>query len=183
MVLQKGGWMSYVGPIGRHGRSMVAYVQTLPGAHPCPKSMNPASWILDVLSGSNSTGVGTKVCDADAAFLRDGAQLQQFLLASPSWAKSSEQLASACVPAPGSAPFSFSSVYARSYLEQLAACTMRASRSLFRNTSYMFFKMMMGAPLPRQQPGTRHLLPYKLCSAWAHDLLWHHLLQGMHRGR
>ena len=35
MVLQKGGWMSYVGPIGRHGRTMVDYVQTLPGAHPC----------------------------------------------------------------------------------------------------------------------------------------------------
>ena len=160
VVLQKGGWMSYVGPIGRHGRTMVAYVQTLPGAHPCPRSMNPASWILDVLSGSNSSGVGSKVSDADAAFLKDGSQLQQFLLASPSWSKSSEQLAAACVPAPGSVPFSFSSVYARSYLEQLTACTARASRSLFRNTSYMFFKMMMGASFPPllQPPGTRDLL-------------------------
>ena len=129
---------------------MVSYVQTLPGAHPCPKSMNPASWILDVLSGSNSSGVGMKVSDADAAFLKDGSQLQQFLLDSSSWTKSSEQLNAACVPAPGSVPFSFSSVYARSYLEQLTACTARASRSLFRNTSYMFFKMMMGTCMPCQ---------------------------------
>ena len=144
VVLQKGGWMSYVGPIGKHGRTMVDHVQTLPGAHPCPKHMNPASWILDVLSGSNSSGTGITVSEADAAFLQDGPQLQQFLLASPAWKLSSATLEEACMPAPGSVAFAFSSVFSRSYREQLAACTVRASRSMFRNTSYVFFKMMMG---------------------------------------
>lgn len=108
--------------------------------------MNPASWILDVLSGSNSTGVGIKVSDADAAFLKDGPRLQAFLLASPAWAAIAEPLGAACAPVEGSVPFAFASVYARSYAEQLGACTLRASRSLFRNVSYTFFKMMMGAP-------------------------------------
>lgn len=119
---------------------MVDYVQTLPGAHPCPRHMNPASWILDVLSGSNSSGTGVKISEADAAFLKDGPQLQQHLLDSAAWTESSKPLGAACEPAPDSQPFSFSSVYARSYLEQLGACTMRASRSLFRNTSYVYFK-------------------------------------------
>ena len=135
--------MSYVGPIGRRGRTMVEHVQSLPGAHACPKHMNPASWILDVLSGSNSSGTGVSVSEADAAFLKDGPQLQQFLLDSPAWKQTSAALEEACVPAPGSVAFAFSSVFARSYREQLATCTARASRSMFRNTSYVYFKMMM----------------------------------------
>ena len=143
VVLQKGGWMSYVGPVGRRGRAMIDHVQTLPGAHPCPRHMNPASWILDVLSGSNSSGCGVVVSESNAAFLKDGPKLQQFLLDSPSWKQSSAALDEACVPAPGSVAFAFSSVYARTYIEQLVACTARASRSMWRNTSYVYFKMMM----------------------------------------
>lgn len=56
LLLQKGGWTAYYGPIGHHGRTMVQYLQRLPGVTPCPRRMNPASWMLDALSGSDSSG-------------------------------------------------------------------------------------------------------------------------------
>jgi hypothetical protein len=54
--MQRGGWMAYYGPIGSKGRQLVEYIERLPGVKPCPAGMNPASWMLDVLSGSDSSG-------------------------------------------------------------------------------------------------------------------------------
>lgn len=52
LLLQKGGWMAYFGP----ARGITRYLRSLPGVAPCPRRMNPASWMLDVLSGSDSSG-------------------------------------------------------------------------------------------------------------------------------
>eukprot|EP00455_Lapot_gusevi_P018856 TRINITY_DN2035_c0_g2_i7.p1 TRINITY_DN2035_c0_g2~~TRINITY_DN2035_c0_g2_i7.p1 ORF type:complete len:412 (-),score=99.96 TRINITY_DN2035_c0_g2_i7:205-1440(-) len=39
---------------------MVEYLQKIPGVPPCPRDMNPASWMLDALSGTNSSQVAAK---------------------------------------------------------------------------------------------------------------------------
>lgn len=56
LLLQRGGWEVYCGPLGPRGADIRACVAALPGARPCPRGMNPASWMLDVLSGSDSGG-------------------------------------------------------------------------------------------------------------------------------
>jgi hypothetical protein len=62
LLLQRGGWQVYMGPIGRHqhGRDLVRYMESIPGTQRCPKGMNAASWMLDVLAGTDSSGIHRK---------------------------------------------------------------------------------------------------------------------------
>ena len=45
----------YLGPLGRHGRDIVRYLSTVPGMPPYPRGLNPASYMLDALGGTNSS--------------------------------------------------------------------------------------------------------------------------------
>jgi len=56
LLLQRGGWEVYFGPVGARGRDLVRYLEAIPGTPRCPRRMNPASWMLDVLAGSDSSG-------------------------------------------------------------------------------------------------------------------------------
>ena len=56
LLLQRGGWEAYLGPLGRHGREMLAYLETMPGAMSCPRGYNPSSWMLELLSHADSAG-------------------------------------------------------------------------------------------------------------------------------
>lgn len=57
-LLQRGGWQAYLGPVGFRATDLITYVEGIPGAHKCPAGMNPASWMLDVLAGTDSSGGG-----------------------------------------------------------------------------------------------------------------------------
>jgi ABC-type multidrug transport system ATPase subunit len=52
LLLQKGGYMTYFGPIGQQGRALVSYLEQVPSVAPCPPGFNPASWMLDILAGA-----------------------------------------------------------------------------------------------------------------------------------
>lgn len=56
LLLQRGGHQVYIGPVGPRGRNVVRYLESIPGTPRCPKRMNPASWMLDVLAGTDSSG-------------------------------------------------------------------------------------------------------------------------------
>lgn len=47
LLMQRGGYQAYYGPCGD---AFQAFITDLPGAHPLPLGMNPASWMLDVLA-------------------------------------------------------------------------------------------------------------------------------------
>ena len=183
LLLQKGGWTAYVGPLGPGGRAMVAYMQSLPGVPRCPRRMNPSSWMLDSLSGSDSSGGGAggehggdaaaaaaaataaaahghataahpgtplpdsespaaaaaaAAVDSAAAVGIPGPLLRERLLASKVWAAADAELAALATPAPGSAPYTFASVYARSTGWQLAALLGRTWTMYWRDVSYNF---------------------------------------------
>ena len=142
LLMQRGGWMAYYGPIGSKGRLLISYVESLPGVGACPAGMNPASWMLDVLSGSDSSGGAAKGEEEGGGKPMEGAEVQAKLLASPSWAASSEALALACIPKQDEEKFKFASVYARSFPQQLSICLYRALTSHNRNVSYQFVKIM-----------------------------------------
>lgn len=55
LLLQRGGYLTYFGPLGRQGRTVREYLQKIPGISPCPPAMNVASWMLDSLAGLNSS--------------------------------------------------------------------------------------------------------------------------------
>lgn len=56
LLMQRGGYMAYFGPVGKKGADLIAFMEAVPGVHPCPSGMNPASWMLDVLAGADSSG-------------------------------------------------------------------------------------------------------------------------------
>lgn len=125
LLMQRGGWTAYFGPLGADGALLVAYLQGVPGAHPCPAGMNPASWMLDVLSQTST----------------DGAALKQLLLDSPRGAESRGALEAASSPAEGAVAFTFDSLHARTFPAQLAIVLRRTARSYERSLGYVFARM------------------------------------------
>ena len=131
-LLQKGGYMCYFGPIGHDGDAMIEYLQTLPGATPCPEDMNPASWMLDLLSGSDST-VGnapiTKILLAEELELVEknplnlkgpipGDVVEKNLFESSIWKRAVVLIGKLSVPVAGTEPVRFPSKQARNWFEQ-----------------------------------------------------------------
>ena len=125
LLMQRGGWMAYFGPLGTDGLLLVDYLQSVPGAHPCPPGMNPASWMLDVLSQTST----------------DGAALKQLLLESPQWASCRGTLEAACSPAEGAVALSFDSLHARTFAAQLGIVLQRTACSYERSLGYVFTRM------------------------------------------
>jgi ABC-type multidrug transport system ATPase subunit/ABC-type multidrug transport system permease subunit len=60
LLLQRGGYQVYFGPLGAKGRGIVDYLESLPGSPRCAASFNPAGYMLDVLSGMDSSGGSQK---------------------------------------------------------------------------------------------------------------------------
>ncbi len=150
LLLQRGGWMAYFGALGPRSRTMVAYVESIPGARECPHTMNPASWMLDVLSGADSSGghaqSGGKAAaggEATGGAPLEGLMLQETLFASASWAASRAAIDAASVPVPGATPYAFPSVYARTFPEQLRAVLARVMISHNRNHGFTYTKTLV----------------------------------------
>lgn len=51
LLLQRGGWQVYYGPLGR---PFVRYLEALPGVSLCPPDTNVATWMLDVLAAGGA---------------------------------------------------------------------------------------------------------------------------------
>jgi hypothetical protein len=148
LLLQKGGFTAYFGPIGDHGATLVSHLlQAVPNAHALPEGMNPASWMLDVLAGTDSSGqqdgaiVGeAPIVSRTATFrlsgLADGPALKAFLLKSDGWAAAARAIDLHCLPAPGAVAFSFDTVFARSFPSQLRTVLGRTLVTFNRATNY-----------------------------------------------
>ena len=169
LLMQRGGWLAYFGPLGPKARDMVAYVEAIPGVHRCPRGMNPASWVLDVLAGTDSsTGAGKRgsldgkpaagnevpastrasldgrpAGPAAGTVALDGAMVQERLFASPTWATAMQDIEVALKPAEGASKVSFSSIHAQPFPVQLRRVLERAMRSYNRNPGYMYTKTMV----------------------------------------
>jgi ABC-type multidrug transport system ATPase subunit/ABC-type multidrug transport system permease subunit len=60
LLMQRGGYMAFVGPLCDGGAALIRHLSAVPGVHPCPPDMNPASWMLDVLAGADSSSAGRR---------------------------------------------------------------------------------------------------------------------------
>ena len=55
VLLQRGGRMTYFGPLGFESAALVAYLEGQPGVEAIRPGYNPATWMLEVTGGSMST--------------------------------------------------------------------------------------------------------------------------------
>lgn len=155
LLLQKGGYLVYFGPIGDEGITMIDYLETLPESFPCPEEMNPASWMLDILSGSNSSIDGGKspqdldevaidtgdnsasavVNVASKKSMMEGKKVQELFMKSIYSQNSALLLEKLSVAAPNTSPVKFASKQARSWVEQFYALLKRQELSYRRDIS------------------------------------------------
>ena len=130
LLLQRGGWQVFFGPLGRRAGKLVEYLRSLPHCPPYPEGFNPASWMLDVLAGTNSSGGGGGAAPTPAP---PGEGLQAAYFASPEWAAAEKALDASMTPAPGAAPLAFPSPYASHAPAQFVALLRRSHLTWARN--------------------------------------------------
>ena len=134
LLLQRGGWQVYFGPIGARSAALVAHLTSLPGTPPLPRGFNPASWMLDVLAGTDSSG-GAEAVTSRAGASLPGEKYQAAFFESPAWRGGADKaLEGLCAPSSSdSRPVAFASPHARSFGAQCLALLKRAARTYTRN--------------------------------------------------
>ncbi len=144
LLMQRGGWMAFVGPLGDGGAALIRHLSAVPGAHPCPPGMNPASWMLDVLAGTDSrrqAGVSAKmhaIAMAERGDGLEGAALKERLLSSEQWGPCAKALDAACSSSPGASPSTLDDRLAHSFAAQTAVLLARGARSYARSLGFVF---------------------------------------------
>jgi hypothetical protein len=162
LLLQRGGYEVYMGPLGHHGRDIVRYLEAVPGTPRCPKGMNPASYMLDVLLGMDSStaapgpGVASGGASGDGGASKSAAiatasaaddvagslaaraaardfDYQSWLHGTPAWAAAQATIAAASTPAKGAVPLHFDAIHARSLGVQFTTLLQRTVRSYWRD--------------------------------------------------
>jgi ABC-type multidrug transport system permease subunit len=159
ILMQRGGRMVYVGPLGQRGCKIVEHLHSIPGTPVRPRGMNVASWMLDVLQNGGAPGGAADGVQADdgkgsigppapgaeaearSAPLNRGFDYLSYLLASPAWAAAQATIAQYSSPAPGSSPLSFSSTYARGLGVQLAVVLRRTYVSYWRDITLNYSRL------------------------------------------
>lgn len=69
VLLQRGGRMTYFGPLGRESADLIAYLEGYPGVAPIKAGYNPATWMLEVTGGSMATSFKAADVDFPTAYL------------------------------------------------------------------------------------------------------------------
>ncbi|KAG2488519.1 hypothetical protein HYH03_012840, partial [Edaphochlamys debaryana] len=55
LLIQRGGFTTYFGPLGANSAALIAYFMSVPGTPQLPAGFNPATWMLEVTGGSMAT--------------------------------------------------------------------------------------------------------------------------------
>ena len=68
VLMQRGGRLTYFGPLGVESSNLIAYLEAYPGVQPIKDQTNPATWMLEVTGGSMSTTFAASSVDFPAAY-------------------------------------------------------------------------------------------------------------------
>lgn len=55
VLLQRGGHLTYFGPLGEHSSALISYLESFPGVNQIRPGYNPSTWMLEVTGGSMAT--------------------------------------------------------------------------------------------------------------------------------
>ncbi|MEW5297917.1 MAG: hypothetical protein WDW36_001095 [Sanguina aurantia] len=68
LLIQRGGFTTYFGPLGDASSTLINYLQAVPGTQPLLSGFNPATWMLEVTGGSMATTVVAVAADWPAIY-------------------------------------------------------------------------------------------------------------------
>ncbi|KAJ4821384.1 ABC transporter G family member 36 [Rhynchospora pubera] len=121
-LLKRGGEEIYVGPLGRNSSELIEYFEAVPGVPKIKDGYNPATWMLEVTTGSQEEALGvdfTQLYKNSELYKRNKALIEDL-----------------SVPPPESSDLYFPTQYSQSFFTQCIACLWKQSLSYWRNPSY-----------------------------------------------
>jgi ABC-type multidrug transport system ATPase subunit/ABC-type multidrug transport system permease subunit len=122
VLLKPGGRLVYNGPLGDGAKTLVEYLQSLPGVQPLPPRHNPANWMLSVTSPQGETAVHT-----DFAKVYAQSDVARNVM---------ETIKQYEVPEAGSQPLRMEEMHGAPIATQLRANLLRFSRMYWRSPEY-----------------------------------------------
>ncbi|KAJ0890826.1 putative ABC-type xenobiotic transporter [Helianthus annuus] len=122
LLLKRGGQVIYSGPLGRHSQQIIDYFEAVNGVPKIPEKYNPATWMLEVSSGS--------------AEMRMGIDFAEHFSASSLHQRNKALVKELSVPPPGATDLHFETQYAQSSWGQFKSCIWKMWWSYWRNPDY-----------------------------------------------
>ncbi|OVA06530.1 ABC transporter-like [Macleaya cordata] len=121
-LMKRGGEEIYVGPLGRHSCHLISYFEGIQGVSKIKEGYNPATWMLEVTSPAQETGLGVNFTEV----YRN----------SEVYRRNKELIKELSIPPPASKDLYFPTTYSRSFFSQCTACLWKQYRSYWRNPPY-----------------------------------------------
>jgi hypothetical protein len=150
LLLQRGGWQVFFGPIGHRASELKAHLGSQPGVVPCPPGMNPASWMLDSLQGMDSSkdagaregqGGAKPAATTGGAYL-PGKALQDAFFSSERGKQALAKQVDVLKPKSGDSKVGFTSRFAVPFTSQLAVVLQRQWLGMYRNVGLNFGRLV-----------------------------------------
>jgi ABC-type multidrug transport system ATPase subunit/ABC-type multidrug transport system permease subunit len=133
VLLQRGGRLTYFGPLGDESSALIAYLEAQPGVAPIKPGYNPATWMLEVTGGSMSTTFKSSGLDFPTLY-------QESELRQRNEARMDELAAKG---AKEHEPLSMTSRYATSYSTQRTMLLHKFFIQYWRNPNYNAVRFFM----------------------------------------
>ncbi|XP_051135802.1 pleiotropic drug resistance protein 1-like [Andrographis paniculata] len=128
LLMKRGGQEIYVGPLGRHSRDLINYLEGVEGVPKIQDAYNPATWMLEATSSAQETITGI-----DFAEIYKNSELYK---------RNKALIRELSRPRPGSSDLHFPTRYAQPFLTQCKACLWKQHWSYWHNPLYSAIKIV-----------------------------------------
>ena len=132
VLMQRGGRLTYFGPLGTESADLISYLESYPGVQPIRVSYNPATWMLEVTGGSMATTFQAANLDFPDEYLRSGLRVANL--------NKMDELVAASKGAPA---LSVSGQYATSIRTQIRELLKKYFLYYWRAPHYNFVRLTM----------------------------------------
>jgi len=133
VLLQRGGRLTYFGPLGENSKDLISYLEGYPGVAPIQDGYNPATWMLEVTGGSMATTFQAADIDFPTEY-KNGSLYQQCSDKMGSLVSESLQ---------NDNPLTIDTTYATSYTTQARELLRKYFAYYWRAPHYNFVRVIM----------------------------------------
>jgi ABC-type multidrug transport system ATPase subunit len=133
VLMQRGGRLTYFGPLGVESSDLIAYLESYEGVQPIKASYNPATWMLESTGGSMATTFKAADIDFPDAYLESELRASNLKLM--------DELAA--TTAANSPELAVGGKYATSFNMQVRELTRKYFLYYWRASNYNFVRIIM----------------------------------------
>lgn len=133
VLLQRGGRLTYFGPLGEHSQDLISYLEGYNGVTPIKPGYNPATWMLEVTGGSMATSFKPADLDFPDEYLNSELRIKNLALGDEIVSKTKES----------SAVLEIESMYATSARTQAKMLMQKYVAYYWRAPHYNFTRVIM----------------------------------------